>query len=87
MRKPVLCLCEQQGADPRSLIGAFVFRFLDSVIPLVSLSKISRLLLASEAEQAGLSPTWSDNSRLINNVLALLHFRTFWRYSLTMIPR
>ena len=32
--------------------SAFVFRCLDSIIPLVSISEISRLQLASEAEQA-----------------------------------
>ena len=52
-----------QPAHPRSLISAFVVRFLDSIIPLVSLSEISRLSLASEAEQAGLSPTWSQTPK------------------------
>ena len=36
-----------KGADqpvhPHSLISAFVFRFLDSIIPLISISNISRL--------------------------------------------
>ena len=55
MRKPVLCLCgEQKGADqpthPNSLISTFVVRFLDSIIPLVSISEILRL-----AALAGLS--------------------------------
>ena len=52
-----------QPAHPRSLISAFVVRFLDSIIPLVSLSEISRLSLASEAEQAGLSPIWSQTPK------------------------
>ena len=64
MRKPVLPYANNKGADqpahPRSLISAFVVRFLDSVIPLVSISKISRHKLASSAEQAGLSLTWSQ---------------------------
>ena len=38
--------------------SAFVIRCLDSIIPLVSISKISSLQLVSVAEQAGLSLTW-----------------------------
>ena len=49
-----------QPAHPRSLISAFVIRCTDSIIPLVSISKISSLYLASEAEQAGFSLTWSQ---------------------------
>ena len=45
-----------QPAHPRSLISAFVVRCLDSIIPRVSISEISRLCLASVAAQAGLSP-------------------------------
>ena len=47
MRKPVLPYANNKGAHqpahPRSLINAFVVRILDSIIPLVSISKISRL--------------------------------------------
>ena len=61
MRKPVLPYASNKGTDqpahPRSLISAFVFRCLDSIIPLVSISKISSLQLVSVAEQAGLSLT------------------------------
>ena len=39
-----------QPAHPRSLISAFVSRCLDSIIPLVSVSKIPSLFLASVAE-------------------------------------
>ena len=53
-----------KGADqpthPRSLISAFVVRCLDSIVSLVSVTKISNLMLASVAEQAGLSLTWSE---------------------------
>ena len=49
-----------QPAHPRSLISAFVVRCLDTVMSLVSLTKISSLLLAFVAEQAGLSLTWSE---------------------------
>ena len=52
MRKPVYAICEQQR---RSLISAFIVHCLDSIIPLVSISKISSLYLTSVAAQAGLS--------------------------------
>ena len=48
-----------QPAHPRSLISAFVVRCLDSVMSLVSVTNISSLVLASVAEQASLSLTWS----------------------------
>ena len=49
-----------QPAHPRSLISAFVVRCLDSVMSLVSVTKISSLILASVAEQATLRLTWSE---------------------------
>ena len=56
-----------KGADqpvhPRSLISAFVVHCLDSVIPLVSISEISRLKIASVAAQAGLSLPWSQTPK------------------------
>ena len=48
-----------QPAHPRSLISTFVVRCLDSKMPLVSISEISRLWLVAVAEQTGLSHTWS----------------------------
>ena len=52
-------ICEQQGADqpahPRSLICPFVVRCLESITPVVAIPKISRLYLASVAEQTRLS--------------------------------
>ena len=50
----------EQPAHLRSLISAFVVRCLDKAISLVSVTKISSLMLASVAEQAGLSLTWSE---------------------------
>ena len=44
---------------PRSLISAFVFRCLDSIILLLAIAEISRLYLVSVAVQAGLCLTWS----------------------------
>ena len=52
-----------QPAHPRSLISAFVVRCLDSIIPLVSISEISSLYLASVAAQAGLCLTWSQTPK------------------------
>ena len=56
-------ICEQTK-EQISLISAFVVRCLDSLTPLLAVSKLSRLYLASE--QASLSHTWSqtpeDNS-------------------------
>ena len=49
-----------QPAHSRSLISAFVVRCLDGVMSLVSVTKISSLLLASVAEKASLSLTWSE---------------------------
>ena len=63
MRKHVLYANNKsadQSAHPRSLISAFVVRCLDSVMSLVSVTKISSLMLASVAEQASLSLTWSE---------------------------
>ena len=51
-----------QPEHPCSLISAFVVRCLDSVMSLVSVTKISSLMLASVAEQASLSLTWSETS-------------------------
>ena len=52
-----------QPAHPRSLISTFVVRCLNSIMSLVSISEISSLYLASEAEQAGLSLTLSENPK------------------------
>ena len=51
--------CADQPAHPRSLISVSIVHFLDSIIPLISKSKISRLQLVSVAEQSGLGLTWS----------------------------
>ena len=66
-RKPALCHVRTTKAQislhPRSLISAFVVRCLDSIIPLVSISEISSLFLASVAAQAGLCLTWSQTPK------------------------
>ena len=50
-----------QPAYPHSLISTFVVHCLDSITFLLAKSKISRPCLASVAEQAGLSHTWSQS--------------------------
>ena len=63
------CLCHmrttkmQMSLHIRGLISAFVVRCLDSIIPLVSISKISSVYLASVAAQAGLSLSWSETPK------------------------
>ena len=52
-----------QTAHPRSLISAFVVHCLDSMIPLVSISEISSLYLASVAAQACLCLSWSQTPK------------------------
>ena len=52
-----------QPAHSRSLISAFVVRCLDNVMSLISVTKISSLMLASAAEQASLSLTWSETPK------------------------
>ena len=67
MRKPFFAIANNKGADqpahPRSLISAFVFRCLDGIIPLASISEISSLYLASVAAQAGLCLLWSQTPK------------------------
>ena len=67
MRKPVLPYANNKGADqpahPHSLICTFVVHCLDSVISILAKSKISRLLLVSVAEQAGVSLIWSKTPK------------------------
>ena len=52
-----------QPAHSRSLISAFVVCCLYGVMSLVSVTKISSLMVASVAEQASLSLTWSENPK------------------------
>ena len=66
MRIPVFALCEQRcrwACALRSLISTFDVHCSDSIIPLLAKSNLSRLYLVSEAEQAGLSLTWSQTPK------------------------
>ena len=65
-----------QPVHPHSLISAFVVRCLDSITSLVSLCSISLLYLASVAEQAGSSLTWSKTLKTCSLIMKLiLRFR------------
>ena len=59
--KPVFGVCEQQRtyqpAHPRSLISAYVFHLLESIISTLAASKISMFWLVFVIEQAGLGIT------------------------------
>ena len=65
-----------QPAHPRSLISAFVVRCLDSVMSLISVTKISNLMLASVAEQEHPEDTFShDEFHLFLAHMSLAHGR------------
>ena len=70
MRKPVYAICDQQRRRSylasASLISAFVVHCLDSIIPLVSISKISSLCLASVAAHACLSLPLTQTRRQVS---------------------
>ena len=71
-----------QPAHPRSLISAFVVRCLNSIISVVSISEISSLQLASVAEQASLSLTWSKTpDDTFSHDVAHLDQMIYWRTS------
>ena len=58
------CFCHMRTTKAQiSLKGADHLCCLDGIIPLVSISKISSLYLASVAAQAGLCLTWSETPR------------------------
>ena len=58
-----------KGADqpvhPHSLISTFVICCLDSIVPILAIAKILRLYVVSVAEQADLSPTWSETPKTV----------------------
>ena len=71
MRKPTICIGENKDADQlRSNCEAdqrLCFRYMDSTIPLLSKSRISRLLPSSVLVQLGLCQTWSETTLLVNH--------------------
>ena len=64
MRKPTICICENKDADQRrgnrEADQRLCFRYMDSTIPLLSESKISRLQPSSVLIQLGLCLTCSE---------------------------
>ena len=68
-----------QPAHPHNLISTFVVRCLDSVMSLVSVTKISSLMLASIAEQASLRLTWSEplKTRFLMTRLKCFHITPY----------
>ena len=80
-------------AHARSLISTFVVGCLDSIIPLVSVSKISSLYLhvASVAVQAGLSLPWSQTPKTGFLMMWLIlgsieHFSGVRNFRIFMVP-
>ena len=69
-----------QHAHPCSLISAFVFCSLDSILPLISISKISSLHLASVAVQAGSCLTWSQTPKTNFLVTRLIWYTDYSDY-------
>ena len=69
MRKPTFCICENKDADQlrgyREADQRLCFRYIDSTIPLLSKSEISRLLPSSVAVQPGLCQTRSKTRMLV----------------------
>ena len=67
VRKPDFCICENKDADQlrgnRIADQRLCFRYMDSTIPLLSKSKISRLEPSSVAVQPGLCRTWLETPK------------------------
>ena len=77
----LLQYANNKGADQPahlcSLISTFVVRCLDSIIPLVSISELPSLYLASVAAQVGLSLPWSQT--LKTGFLEMLKWAKTWK--------
>ena len=69
MRKQTFCICENKDADQlrgnREADQRLCFRYLDSMIPLLSKSEISRLWPSSVAVQPCLCRTRSETRMLV----------------------
>ena len=69
MRKLTFCICENKDADQlrgnREADQRLCFRYLDSIIPLLSKSEISSLWPSSVAVQPGLCRTRSETRMLV----------------------
>ena len=69
MRKPTFCISENQDADQlrynREADQPLCFRYIYSMIPLLSKTKISRHLPPSVVVQPGLCRTSSETNKLV----------------------
>ena len=69
MRKPTFCICENKDADQlrgnREADQRLCFRYIDSTIPLLSKSKISRFKTSSVTVQPGLCRTRLETRMLV----------------------
>ena len=67
MRKPDFCICENKDADQlrgnREADQRLCFRYIDSTIPLLPKSEISRIHPSSVVVQPGLCRIWSETRR------------------------
>ena len=69
MRKPTFCICKNKDADQlrggnREADQRLCFRFIDSIIPLLSKTEISNCWSSSVAVQPGLCQTRSETRML-----------------------
>ena len=59
-----MAFANNKGVDqPAQSDQRLSFRWLDSIMPILAKSKISRLYLAPEVEQAGLCLIWSQTPK------------------------
>ena len=69
MRKPAFCICENKDTDQlrgnREAHQRLCFRYIDSMMPLLSKSEISSLKLSSVAVQPGLCRTRLETTMLV----------------------
>ena len=64
MRKPAFCIiCENKRRSNREADQRLCFRYIDSVIPLLSKSDISSFYQSSVTVQTGLCRTWSETPK------------------------
>ena len=67
VRKPAFCICENKAADQlrgnREADQRLRFRYMDSTIPLLPKSEISRFYPSSVTVQPGLCRTWSETPK------------------------
>ena len=90
MRKPDFCICENKGADQlrgnREADQRLCFRYTDSTIPLLPISKISSLWPSSVAVQPALCGTWSETPKtgfLTTRIIFLIAYLYEPRYQKT----